>query len=131
VEPGSDLVRGLVERATIVSTSLVAYPEARAAFARRRRERSLRQTDYSRIKRDFEIDWASYVAIQPTTALCREAGELAERFRLRGFDAIHLASFAHALRGASGTSTRFSSVDERLTRAAGALQRSRRRTEGS
>ncbi len=37
-EAGSDVVRQLVEQADIVATAAIAYPEARAALARRRRE---------------------------------------------------------------------------------------------
>jgi predicted nucleic acid-binding protein len=40
-EPGTDAVRQLTEEAAIVATSVIAYPETRAALARRRRERAL------------------------------------------------------------------------------------------
>ena len=40
-EPGTDAVRKLVDEATIVVTSGLAYPETRASLARRRRERVL------------------------------------------------------------------------------------------
>ena len=39
-EPGSDAVRKLVSQATVVATAGIAYPETRAALARRRRERA-------------------------------------------------------------------------------------------
>jgi hypothetical protein len=40
-EPGSEAVHKLVDAATVVATSTVAYTETRAALARRRRERAL------------------------------------------------------------------------------------------
>ena len=40
-EAGSDSVRRLAAGASRIAVSIVAYPEARSAFARRRRERGL------------------------------------------------------------------------------------------
>jgi predicted nucleic acid-binding protein len=127
-EAGSDDVRALLQRARIVTTSRVAYPEARAAFARRRQDRSLRPADFLRIKRDFEEDWQRYVTMEVTAGICHEAGNLAERYRLRGFDSLHLASFAEMLRGVGGVEARFSSFDDRLNRAATAVARTLRST---
>jgi len=126
VEAGSEDVRALVKRAALVTTSLIAYPEVRAAFARRRRDRTLRPADFTMVKRDFEADWPAYVAVEVTAAVCQEAGDLAERYRLRGFDSIHLASFAEMVRGVGSAEARFSSFDERLNRAAAALARTLR-----
>jgi hypothetical protein len=53
----------------------------------------------------------------------RDAGEFAERYALRGFDALHLASFAEIARRAGARETRFSSFDEPLNRAARDLAR--------
>ena len=41
-----------------------------------------------------------------TAAICQEAGDLAERYRLRGLDSIHLASFAEMVRGVGGAEAR-------------------------
>jgi predicted nucleic acid-binding protein len=123
-EAGSDDVRGFAEAASAVTTSQVAYAEARAALARRRRERALSPRSFAAAKRAFEADWERYVVVAVTRALCREAGELAERYRLRGYDAIHLASFSEVLRDIQGRSdVRFSSFDAGLNRAARRLSR--------
>jgi len=127
-EAGSDEVRALVQRAAIVTTSRIAYPEMRAALARRRRERALKPRDFTDAKQAFEADWPRYVTVGVTSAICREAGDLAERYRLRGFDSVHLASFADVVRDL-GSATRFSSFDDRLNRAARALQRTLARHE--
>lgn len=117
-EPGSDVVRGLVTAATIVATSAVPYPETRAALARQRRERALTAAAFNRARHAFEDDWPRYLAVEVSASVCRKAGELPERYRLRGYEAVHLASFLEVARRAGVGETRFSSFDERLNRAA-------------
>ena len=127
-EPGTDTVRRLVDEATIIATSVIAYPEARAALARRRRERALRPAAFALAKRALEADWPRYLTVDVTASLCREAGELAERYRLRGYDSVHLASFAEVARRAGARGTCFSSFDDALNRAARSLGRTLART---
>lgn len=122
-EAGSDEVRRLVRDATIVATSAVTYAETRAALARLRRERALTVAKFRSAKREFEAQWPSFVKLDATDALCRTAGEFAERYRLRGFDSVHLASFAEVARRAGPRETGFSSFDDRLTEAAKKLAR--------
>lgn len=123
-ERGRDDVRVLVENATVVVTAQVAYAETRAALARRRRERALTAREFALAKKDFESQWLRLLTISATAEICREAGELAERYQLRGFDSIHLASFAEMLRGLQGRDdVEFSSFDDRLNRAARRLAR--------
>jgi len=123
LEPGSDSVRALVDDAGVVSTSAIAYPETRAALARRRREGALTAPAYRAAKQAFEQDWTAFLSITVSDALCREAGELAERHRLRAYDSVHLASFLTIARGAGAEEVRFSSSDERLRGAASAARR--------
>jgi predicted nucleic acid-binding protein len=122
-ETGSDEVRQDLSDATAVATSAVAYPEARAAFAKRRRERAMTPSTYRLIIRDFEADWSAYVVVEPTMELVRQAGELAERYALRGFDSVHLASYLEVVRETGPSSARFSSFDRPLNRAAAAATR--------
>ena len=122
-EPGSDTVRGLVDAATIVATSAIAYTEARAAMARRRRERALQPKAFASAKRAFEAEWPKYFTVEVTSALCQHAGELSERYRLRAYGSVHLASFAEIAGHAGVRETRFSSFDNTLNRAARALSR--------
>jgi predicted nucleic acid-binding protein len=127
-EAGSEDVRTHVDRATIVATSMIAYPETRAALARRRREHALRPAAFAAAKRKFEEDWPKYVAVHVTEALYRDAGNLAERYALRGYDSVHLASFPEIAREAGAAGTEFSSFDDRLNRAARLAARARRRS---
>ena len=117
-EAGSNVVRQLVGDAKVVATSVVAYAETRAAFARLRRERVLTASRLASAKSEFEEQWPTYLTLEATDSLCRAAGELAEKHRLRGFDSIHLASFAEVARRAGTDDTRFSSFDDRLNQAA-------------
>ena len=121
-ETGSDDVRELVQDAAVVATSVVAYAETRATLARLRRSGALTRARAAAAKRQFESDWPSYLALDVTAGLAREAGAFAEQYALRGFDAIHLASFATVARRASPGDTRFSSFDERLNKAAHTLR---------
>jgi predicted nucleic acid-binding protein len=91
-ERDSEAVRRLVSEASAVATSLVAYPEARAALARGFRDGLLDEKDYRQVVAALESDWPRYLALEVSDSLARFAGELAEKHRLRGFDAIHLAS---------------------------------------
>jgi predicted nucleic acid-binding protein len=117
-ESNSDRVRAHVDRATIVATSTIAYPEARAALARRRRERALGAAAFAAAKQKLDADWPKYLAVQVTDTLCRDAGQLAERYALRGYDGVHLVSFLEVARQAGEAETEFSSFDDRLNRAA-------------
>jgi predicted nucleic acid-binding protein len=122
-EPGSDAVRKLVDAATVVVTSSIAYTETRAAMARRRRERTLRPAAFTSAKKTFDAEWPKYFVVDVTLALCRQAAEFAERFRLRAYDSVHLAAFADVAREAGVRDTRFSSFDHALNRAAKSLGR--------
>ena len=126
-ETGSDGVRQLVREATIVATSVVAYAEGRAAFARLRRERALTAARFASVKRELSEQWPAYLALEATSSLCLAAGEFAERYGLRGFDIIHLATYAEVARRAGVTGTRFSSFDDRLNHASRKLTRVLRR----
>ena len=123
LEAGSDVVRALVGDAAVVATSAITYAETRAGLARLRREGALTVSKYTAAKREFEQQWPSFLTLDATNALCRTAGELAERYRLRGLDSVHLATFAEVARRAGARETRFSSFDDRLNHAAQRLAR--------
>jgi hypothetical protein len=67
------------------------------------------------------------LALDVATPVALSAGDLAERHRLRGFDALHLASFLLAAREFPGEEVRFSSADRRLAAAARRARDGRRR----
>jgi len=75
-----------------VASSILAYPEGRAALAAARRAGRLSVSAYGKVLEDFEATQAELVLIGIDEALARQAGDLAEEFKLRGYDAVHLAS---------------------------------------
>lgn len=116
-ERGSLQTRKQADRAEALATSVVAYAEARAAFARLWRERPANRGRHRARVAQLDRDWSRYMQVELTPALGRSAGELAERHGLRGFDAIHLAS-AVWLRSAYSGELRFAAFDRRLAAAA-------------
>lgn len=117
-ETGSAPVRQAVGQASVLATSMIAYAEMRAALARLRREGHMTASGFALTKRQFEEYWPTYLRVDVTDALCRAAGDLAEHYGLRGFDSIHLASFAEIARRAGIKESRFSCFDARLNQAA-------------
>jgi len=120
-EDGSEKAMALVESADTVATSVVAYPEVRAALARLRRDKLLQPAELARSRRQFDDDWSRFVLIDVTERLALEAGRLADVHGLRGCDAIHLASFQELLTGCTNDDVEFSCADDRLARAARTL----------
>ena len=83
-------MRGTVRSSEATATSIVSYVEARAAFARRFREKSFTSDEHDRIKEFFDKDWRNYFILNLTQDMVKLAGNLAEIHALRGFDSIHL-----------------------------------------
>ena len=100
-----------------IATSRIAYAEARAAFARKRREHGLSRKGYRLVVEDLNQDRDDYFILDVSDGVVKSAGILAERHDLRGADAIHLAS-ALALGKRSDSNVMFFCFDGRLTFAA-------------
>jgi len=115
-EDESSKVDVLVKSSEVTATSLVAYAEARAAFARRFREKAFPSDEYNRMKEFFDKDWSRYLILNVTEDMIRQAGNLAEKHALRGFDSIHLAS-ALTLRQELLSPIVFSCFDDKLQKA--------------
>lgn len=116
-EEGSEKVTAEVEEAATVASSVLAYAEARSAFARLHRGGFVTAADLDLLVENFEADWLNLVRLQITENLCREAGELAHRHELRGYDSLHLASYLR-LHEHTGVEVRLSAFDEALSAAA-------------
>ncbi len=115
-EDESSKVDALVKSSEVTATSLVAYAEARAAFARRFREKAFTKNGYNRLKEFFDKDWSRYLILSVTEDMIRLASDLAEKHALRGFDSIHLAS-ALTLRQELSSPILFSCFDDNLQKA--------------
>jgi len=116
-EIDSEKIKNFAHNAAVVSTSKIAYAEARAAFAKKQKERGFSPKDLKKIVEDFNRDWESYFVIEITDGLIRFAGDIAEKYILRGFDSIHLASAIH-LKNRTSSDVHFSSFDTRLNQSA-------------
>ena len=117
-EEGCREVRSLVDLATVVATSALAYPEARSAFARLRREGGLTEEEHSQVKSELERDWSSFLTLHVSEKIWRHAGELTEIHALRGFDSLHLASYLAVATLDLTQRIEFSAHDQRLAAAA-------------
>lgn len=126
-EAGSEEVHDLVGRASVVSTSVVAFAEARSALARLHREGMLTPEQHATARSGFLRDWDSFLKIRLLKRVYERAGELTEEHALRGFDAIHLASYLEVLGQADGEEVEFSAFDARLEAAARAVAGERAR----
>jgi predicted nucleic acid-binding protein len=109
-------VAARVEAAEAVVTARVSYAEARAAFARHRRDGALTATALRQVVRELDAEWSAYTVVDVSDAVVRRAGALAERHALRGYDAVQLAA-ALDVRGVE-LDLEFASFDGRLTWAA-------------
>ena len=116
-EDESSKVDAMVKTSDVTATSIIAYAEARAAFARRFREKAFGRREYDRVKEYFDMDWHRFFILNVTGSLVTFAGDLAERHALRSFDSIHLAS-ALILRRIIDSPLTFSCFDDRLEKAA-------------
>ncbi len=115
-EEGSAKIAELVKSSKVTGTSLVAYAETRAAFARRFREKAFTNDEYRELCAIFNDDWNHYLTVRVTNKLVRLAGDLAEKHSLRGFDAIHLAASV-TLKKELTAKIIFSCFDQKLQKA--------------
>lgn len=97
-----------------VATSILAYPEGRAALAAAHRAGRLTEAQHSRALAEFEDLRRDLISIGLDEELAGRAGGLAEEFELRGYDAVHLASALEL-----GEDTVLITWDADLRRAAG------------
>ena len=104
------------ERSEVVASSVIAYPEAHAALARRYREGALSKAELKTILEQFQETWIDFLTVFVSASVYLRAGTLALKYGLRGMDAIHLASWAELLK--DGDHVEFLSHDEKLMKAA-------------
>ncbi len=70
----------------------IGYVEARAALAAARRHKRLDAASSRTARDQFELLWEQVSIVACDSVLVRLAGDVAERYRLRGYDAVHLAA---------------------------------------
>lgn len=91
-EPEADLARIAWDHADRIATSLITYTEARATLAAAVRNGTLSTDEVAPVRSTFERMWRRCDVVGVTNAIASVACDLAETWRLRSLDAIHLAS---------------------------------------
>lgn len=112
-EDGSELAAELWATRHRAASSILSYPEGRAALAAARRGGRLSASGHHQACEELESLHGELSLIGIDGCLARHAGQLAEDCALRGYDAVQLAS---AL--AAGCTTTLVSWDQDLRRAA-------------
>jgi len=74
------------------ASSILAYPEGRAALAAARRLGRLGEDEHREALATFEKVYAELITVGVDQALAVRAGEHAEDLGLRGYDAVHLTT---------------------------------------
>ncbi|MEX0658824.1 MAG: type II toxin-antitoxin system VapC family toxin [Egibacteraceae bacterium] len=91
-EPGSNDAAALWDGADAVLSSRVANAEVRAALAAAQRAARLTTEQHEEAKRLWDGLSAALRLVELSEGVSQHAGDLAERYALSGFDAVHLAS---------------------------------------
>lgn len=90
-ETHSGQVRQAVSAAQLAVTHAIAYVEACATFARAADARG-DEALFAALRRNLDIQWKAWEIVDATEPLIRRAADLAGRYRLRGYDSLHLAA---------------------------------------
>ncbi len=98
-EEEAEIAVSLWEDADEVTTSRLTYPEARAAMAAAARDGRMSSARHRTAKRRLDARWEEFDIIELVPRIAATAGDVAERSRLRGGDAVHLASALAVARG--------------------------------
>lgn len=114
-EAGTDAVRRWAGEAEVLATCRIAYPELISALNRRLRGGDISKKEFRLLIDGFSKEWADFAIIDFDEI---EAGHLAEKYGLRGFDAIHLSALRLLKDRDNHISLAFSSFDKELNRAA-------------
>lgn len=91
-EPSTARVRTAWNAAHRVTTSLLSYVEARAAFARAERSHRIGSDQHQQAIIDFDRLWDCVTPITPVESIVLSAAHLAALHRLRGYDAVQCAT---------------------------------------
>jgi predicted nucleic acid-binding protein len=91
-EPGSEPAGRLWDGADRIVSVRVVYPEARAALAQAHRLSRVTAQGLRSAVNDLDRRCEQLDMLDIDDALARQAGELAEKHALRGYDAVHLAA---------------------------------------
>lgn len=116
-EPHTSAMRRLATSSQILCVCRIAWAEAFAGLAQRVRLKSVDAGPVEVAKRQLEQHWPSFSVVDITQSLVERAGDYADTFGLRGYDAVQLAA-AQELAMHLDDLPNFACFDRRLNRAA-------------
>jgi predicted nucleic acid-binding protein len=90
-EEGSQATREMLFGASTMGTGLLTRAELGAAFARGARRGLLSEKEAQKARQQVEVVWPTWVHIAVDENLVTRAESLTWEYKLRGYDAIHLA----------------------------------------
>lgn len=93
-EPGTELCRSLWAGADQLVSCRIAHVEVAAALAQAQRLGRLSATEHRRTLAGLQKLWSGFDIVELDAQLSTTAAEFAERFALRGYDAVHAAAAA-------------------------------------
>jgi len=96
VRSGHETARRVWQDADEVTTVHLAPVEVRAALTSEHGGGRLRHTRFQQAKAAWSQMWQEMAVVFADEELVAAAAQTAERFRLRGYDAIHLAAASHS-----------------------------------
>ena len=119
-EAGSDDMLAEARKAYAIAVCRIAWVEAMAAMARRGREipEDADVLDLARAR--LRDHWQSFIVVEVSQPVVEQAGEFADTFALRAYDAVQLAA-AQTLSAMGDDGVRFACFDARLVKAARVL----------
>ena len=113
-EPGADVAYEVWNAADLLVSSEIVYAEARGAAAAARRARRIDAGELREAVRAIDSLCDSLEILEVDRPIALAAGELAEKHRLHGHDAVHLATAV----GISARRVVVATWDKALARAA-------------
>ena len=116
-ETGSDVLREIFDKSEIFVTSEIAYIETVSAFIRINNEKLISDIDLKNLLSDFKNNWNDFFTLKIDFNIFRKAGLLIEKYKLRSYDSLHLAS-AMIFRKRINKKVNFYSWDKNLNNAA-------------
>ena len=117
-ETHSDRIRQAVSAGKLIATHVIAYVETCATFARVAHARG-DDALFPALRGNLDIQWKAWEILNVTEPLIRRAADLAGRYRLRGYDSLHLSAAESAYEAFRGQLPfHFAVFDDRLREAA-------------
>ncbi|MGH8583732.1 MAG: type II toxin-antitoxin system VapC family toxin [Gammaproteobacteria bacterium] len=120
IEAESAAIKGLVAASDVVAVCRIAWAEAFAAFSRRTREAPADAAAIEDARHALARDWPELLVLEVTQPVVERAGEFADTFALRAYDAVQLAAAHHAMAVAQEPLV-FACFDARLNKASRVL----------